>query len=352
VPTVTSPSVCLPDHRVTTDELVDHFAEVYRGHHRLHDALRVMRATTVDERRLSRPLARLSDPATPVARRMHEHFEDTCRLALRAARRALAESGLDAAEIRGLVCASTTGYAMPGLDVYLANRLALPPTTRRIPVTQLGCDGGAYAIARAAEQHRLGLEYVLVVCADLFGPWTHPADTGMDAMIFRALMGDAAAACVVGPPGWRPGLTVTGTWDYTVPGTAHIVGTRVEADGMHLFNSPELFQAVETALLDLRAWLEERAPDGTDPMPEFLVAHPGGPRVMQVMLDVLKCRTERLDASRQSLRELGNAGSVSVLDVLARTYAAPPAAGTNGLVLGVGPGVTITACTTTWRSAA
>ena len=69
------------------------------------------------------------------------------------------------------------------------------------------------------------------------------------------------------------------------------------------------------------------------------------------MLDVLKCLPERLDASRQSLHEVGNAGSVSVLDVLARTYTAPPPAGTNGLVLGVGPGVTITACTTTWQAA-
>lgn len=348
--TISRPSVCLPSHSVSTVELVEHFAARYRGHTRIDDALRVMRATTVRERRLSRPLEVLSDPATPPAQRLRDHFEDTCRLALQAARLALAESGVGVGQIRGLVCASTTGYAMPGLDVYLANRLELPPATRRVPVTQLGCDGGAYAIARAAEQRRLGLDHVLVVCADLFLPWIHPADTGMDAMIFRALMGDAAAACVVSPgsePG--PGPRITGTWDYTVPGTTDIVGTRVAPDGMHIFNSPALYRAVETALVDLLRWYQDTAPADAGPIPDFVIAHPGGPRVMDVLMDGLKCSPAQLALSRQSLSEIGNAGSVSVLDVLARTYAAPPRPGAHGILVGVGPGVTLTACAATWR---
>ncbi|WP_411144693.1 hypothetical protein [Streptomyces sp. x-80] len=47
---------------------------------------------------------------------------------------------------------------------------------------------------------------------------------------------------------------------------------------------------------------------------------------------------------------MGNLGGRSVLDVLARTCAAPPADGTRGVTLAHGPGFTTTALTGTWTA--
>jgi alkylresorcinol/alkylpyrone synthase len=47
---------------------------------------------------------------------------------------------------------------------------------------------------------------------------------------------------------------------------------------------------------------------------------------------------EALAHSRNSMRENGNMSSVSVLDVLRRTVAEPPAQGGFGVMLAMGPG--------------
>ncbi|MFD6281271.1 type III polyketide synthase [Streptomyces sp. NPDC060209] len=349
MPTVTCPHIALPENRVETDELLDHFASRYADAPRIKDALRVMEATTVASRHLSHPLLELSSSGQSVDERLDRHFADTCQLAEQAARKALRLAQLDPADIDTLVCASVTGYVMPGLDLELVNRLNLPPTTRRLPVTQMGCNGGAYALARAADLCTSAQHRILVVAADLFSSYIHPADTGMDNMIFRALMGDAAGACVVRSDDTQPGLRITATWDYTAPGTASIVGTRIRDDGMHLFNSPRLYDAVAQVLPELTGWLKESEPDSEPPTLGFLVAHPGGPKVLSTLVDGLGCDPSLIDIPWQSLRSLGNTGSVSVLDILARTYATPPPPGTHGLVIGVGPGISVTASRAQWQ---
>ncbi|WP_329171325.1 hypothetical protein [Streptomyces sp. NBC_01477] len=349
MPTVSPPAIVLPEHRWEIDALRDHYRQRYADHPRIADFLRVMDATTVRTRHVSRPLAALSDPENPVDGRLESHFADTCGLAEQAAHAALRKAGVQATEVNGLVCVSVTGYNMPGPDAELANRLGLPPTVRRLPVVQMGCNGGAFALARAAEMCANGLDNVLLVAADLFLPYIHPGDTGMDAMIFRALMGDAAGACVVRRDETGPGLRIFDSWDYTAPDTTDIVGTRVRSDGMHIFNSPRLYDALGKALPELLRWFREGPADGAADVLSFLVAHPGGPKVMNALQDGLQVAPELVDVSRASLRSLGNAGSVSILDVLSRIYAAPPPRGALGLTVGIGPGVTATASRVRWQ---
>lgn len=347
MPVIMCPSIARPDHHVDTETLIAHYADRYKGHPRLDDALRVMSATRVDSRAFATPLAELDRADHGLDDRTHEHFERACQLAEAAARQALSAAGMEPADIGTLVCVSTTGYAMPGLDVALMDRLRLPANTTRIPVTQMGCNGGSWALARAAERCTTPHHVALVVAADLFLTWIHPDDTGMDAMIYRALMGDAAGACLVTGDDSTPGARIHTSWDYTVPGTSTIVSSHLHSDGLHLRNSPRLQDAVSAATREMAIWLKQELAD-RDAV-DFLVSHPGGPRIMERLADGLGCDPALLRHSWNSLREIGNAGSVSILDVLARTYADPPRRGTQGLAIGVGPGVTVTASRLTWQ---
>lgn len=347
MPVALCPSIARPEHRVDTRTLVAYYADRYKGHPRLDDALRVMSATQVENRAFATPLDELGRAGHGLDGRLQEHFENACRLAEQAARQALSAAGMDAADITDLICVSTTGYAMPGLDVALFDRLRLPASVTRIPVTQMGCNGGSWALARAAERCAAPHKVVLVVAADLFLTWIHPDDVGMDSMIYRALMGDAAGACLVTGDDTMPGARIRGSWDYTVPGTSTIVSSQISGDGLHLRNSPRLQDAVSAAARELTVWLKEELA-GRDAV-EFVVSHPGGPRIMERLADGLGCDPVLLRHSWSSLRDMGNAGSVSILDVLARTYADPPRPGAQGLALGVGPGVTVTASRLTWQ---
>jgi len=53
-PTLCRPAVARPTYRVSTDELVDHYAVRYAEHDRIDDALKIMRKTSVETRWLSR----------------------------------------------------------------------------------------------------------------------------------------------------------------------------------------------------------------------------------------------------------------------------------------------------------
>jgi alkylresorcinol/alkylpyrone synthase len=68
------------------------------------------------------------------------------------------------------------------------------------------------------------------------------------------------------------------------------------------------------------------------------VCHPGGPKVIDAIENVLDLPTEALAYTRESLRNNGNLSSVSVLDVLRANMADPPPPGTFGLMVAMGPG--------------
>jgi alkylresorcinol/alkylpyrone synthase len=66
------------------------------------------------------------------------------------------------------------------------------------------------------------------------------------------------------------------------------------------------------------------------------IVHPGGPKVLDAVVDALHLDPSAVAASRDVLRDTGNLSSSAVLHVLAATPVVP---GRRALVLGVGPGV-------------
>ncbi|MFF6994933.1 type III polyketide synthase [Streptomyces sp. NPDC008313] len=348
---VTAPVVALPRHQVSTGELLDRITELYGDHRGLPVARRVIASTSVRTRWYSRPLHQQFTTAPALAERTREHLRDSLDLAEKAASGALFEAGLTPADIDGLVVLSSTGHTMPGLDILLIEKLGLPPSVRRLPVTQVGCAGGLFGMVRAMEMVTAHPgSTVLVVCADVYSHYLHGGDTGLDGMILKGLFGDAAGACVVRTDTDGPRMRLTGSWEYVHPGTHHLVGSHTDNDGLHAHNSPELRHAIEDAMPRLADWLRRTAPAGADPEPGFVVTHTGGPRILDAFAEGLGCAPDMLDLARDSLRELGNVGSVSVLDVLERTFAKSPPEGSDGLLLAAGPGVSLIAVRATWST--
>ena len=74
-----------------------------------------------------------------------------CQAGVDVARRALAASDLDPAEIGLVVSVSCTGFMIPAVDAYVAEALGLGPRLARLPITESGCAGGVVGLARAAD---------------------------------------------------------------------------------------------------------------------------------------------------------------------------------------------------------
>lgn len=72
------------------------------------------------------------------------------------------------------------------------------------------------------------------------------------------------------------------------------------------------------------------------------VCHPGGPRVIDAVQQSLGLPDSALEVTRRSLAEVGNMSSASVLHVLQETIrTCRPAPGSAGLLVGLGPGVSV-----------
>ncbi|ETA71137.1 hypothetical protein [Actinospica robiniae] len=332
------------EHRVGIDEVVERSGLAYPGRAVPDKFADIMRNTGVDTRTFIRSAKEVYTDGTAPA-----HWASTVALlaglGARAADAALRASGIEPQEIDALIVTSVTGYAMPGMDVDLIRELRLRPDVRRIPVAQIGCAGGLYGLIRASEQiaARPGSK-VLVVASEAFSSTTQPHTRRADALIYKALGGDGAAAAVVTPADQAPDgphvlLDGVGALDYLIPDTTAYYRLTADDEGRLGFAStPAAPGAIHLARPALESWLGESSPG-------FLVAHHGGPAILENTAEVFGADQRQLRHSWASLQNHGNMGSVSFLDILQRTLGetGPDAMYGPGTAVTIGPGVTVCA---------
>ncbi|WKK23394.1 PhlD [Streptomyces olivoreticuli] len=347
---VSRPAIALPRHRVTTEDIVEDIREHHADHPRLESVLRVVRATGVRTRHFTQPLDSPTVSGTAsVEERNRVAFADSAELATRAARAALADSGLEPSAVDCIVTSHSTSWAVPGLDIHLIGTLGLRADVRRIPMTSLGCVGGAQALVRATDHVRAHPgSRVLVVVAETISTIYNHRNTAFESMIYKALFGDGSGACVVTDAPLGPGLCVEDTWEYLLPESGSRYRGRLDEAGLHFDSTRAAAEATGEVMPALGAWLKTVQEPPAEP--QWAVVHPGGPRVLDDTARGLGVDAKMLRHSWDSLAENGNLGGVAVLDVLARTYEDPPCDGERGLLLSFGPGFLAAACRGLWRA--
>ena len=259
-------------------------------------------------------------------------------LAEKACRRALEDASLPPAGTTHLVTASCTGFAAPGWDLHLIEKLPLDRTVQRTHLGFMGCHAALNAIRVAAAITGADpLARVLVCCTELCTLHLRPyRDRGQASC--TALFGDGAGALVMGSSGegWR----VAANGSRILPGTSQAMGWRVGDHGFEIELSarvPGLVGEVLGATVD--EWLEGLGRSRQEI--ESWAIHPGGPRILEAATEALGIPTEAVEVSREVLRDYGNLSSatlVFVLERLIRREAPRPC-----VALAFGPGLTIEA---------
>lgn len=247
--------------------------------------------------------------------RMERYRVEAPPLGKEAVGAALADAGLDAADVGLFVVASCTGYATPGVDILLARDLGMAASVQRLAVGHMGCYAALPALGAAADFVRVRARPAVLLCLELTSLHVQPAGAEVDQVIAHALFADAAAATVVRPA--RGGLEVVDvaartdvttsdhmTWDVTNLGFRMGLSPRVP-DVLARHARPlveELLAANGLCLAEVDGW----------------AVHPGGPRILDVVGTELGLPADALDASRDVLRHYGNCSSATVLLVLHR----------------------------------
>jgi alkylresorcinol/alkylpyrone synthase len=293
------------------------------------------------------------------------YIERAMDLGEQAIRDALKAAGVAPAAVDLLIVTSVTGIAVPSIDARLIPRLGLRPDVKRVPIFGLGCVAGAAGLARLHDYLRGWPDHTAVLLAvelcSLTVPLTEPTTPDL---VVSGLFGDGAVALVargaaaaeladaelaraaaadegLAGLGGDDGPSVLATHGEVYPDSTEVLGWRLGSDGFRIELTAELSEVVGQrihagvtgflagqglTMADITSW----------------ICHPGGPKVIDAVQDGLGLPPAALAPARRSLAEVGNMSSASILHVLQQVIETDrPRPGSLGLMIGLGPGVSV-----------
>jgi alkylresorcinol/alkylpyrone synthase len=331
----------LPPHYASQEQLIAALRDLWSTKHfnlgRLED---LHRNVQVGGRHLALPLEEYPALAT-FQQRNDAWIRVATELSEAVARQALERAGLSPRDVDHVFFVTVTGIATPSVDARLVNRMGLRDDVKRTPIFGLGCVAGAAGLARAADYLRAFPKHTaLLIATELCSLTLQREDLSIPNIIASGLFGDGAACVVLrgAEAGPVKGPRVVGSRSVFYPDTERVMGWDVVDTGFKVVLSAKVPQLVKDhirgnvdgflarhglARKDIRHW----------------VAHTGGPKVLEGFESALELEAGALERSWNSLKQVGNLSSASVLFVLGETLEEAGARpGDWGVVMAMGPG--------------
>lgn len=274
-------------------------------------------------------------------------------LAARALRDALDAARLAPGDIDHVLFTSVTGLAAPSIDARLVPEVGLRSDVKRIPSFGLGCVAGAAGLARVHD-YLVGhpRDVAALVSVELCSLTLQRDDASVANFVASGLFGDGAAVVLVAGEERAaelglPGPEIVDTRSALHPDSESAIGWDVGGTGFRIVLSASVSDTVAGGVPGEVVALLERHGLATGNVGAW-IAHPGGPRVLEAFERGLGLDRASLEPSWRSLDAVGNLSSASVLHVLHDEFAQE--AGTTGVLLAVGPGVTSESLLLRWAA--
>ncbi len=344
-PRIVSLASAVPPHRVTQDDALDFFLRSFDIPPSKRDRLRQLYLNADVETRYAAAPIHWYEQAHSFESKNDLYIDRAIDLLKQVTIDSLAAAGLECSDVDTLVTVSSTGVAVPALDVRLMEELPFRRNVQRLPVFGLGCAGGALGLARAAACARARpgsctLCLVVELCTLTFCR----SDQTTANIVATALFGDGAAGAVITTEGAGPAITASG--EYTWPRSLDVMGWQVTQEGLELRLSrgvPEFARHhVRRVTDEFLASVGLELADVDD-----FICHPGGSKVLEALEAAFGLPPGGLAASREILRDYGNMSAATVLFILKRALMASDAddrrrgGARRYLMTGLGPGFSI-----------
>jgi predicted naringenin-chalcone synthase len=279
-----------------------------------------------------------------LASTLQERTVRTERRLLALAVDAVGQLQLDPDEIGVVVTATYWSVGGPTLAHRLVEHYGLDPSCDKYHLVGVGCASAVPLLRLAAQalRDRPG-QRALVVAAECVSGFLTAARPGDERVkvVGSALFGDGCAAAVLDFDPDAPGPALVASGVHQVAGTLDHVRFAVDADDSHMAIARELPELAEhqlpTLVHDFLAaqGLEASAID------HWLV-HPGGRGIVEGVQRGLGLCPAQVATSLGVLAERGNVGTPSTFYVLEATETErAPEPGERGLMVTIGPGVTV-----------
>jgi predicted naringenin-chalcone synthase len=262
------------------------------------------------------------------------------REAVELARRSVDALGIDQelTDITHLIVASCTGFAAPGIDQQLIERLGLRSSIERTMVGFMGCSAAVNAlklarhIVRSEPQAR-----VLIVNLELCT--LHLQDsTDLEVILGALLFGDGSAASLVTAE--PSGIVIENFRAVTISDSAGLLTWSIGDSGFEMTLSGEVPLRIANVLREQLRRNDAGGFVGARDKDEIALwaVHPGGRTILDAVQQGLELDPHALRWSRGVLRDYGNMSSATLMFVLDRMMRSAQA-DSNGIAMAFGPGL-------------
>ncbi|RHW34958.1 type III polyketide synthase [Lysinibacillus yapensis] len=257
-------------------------------------------------------------------------------------------------EIDAIIFVSSTGISTPSLDARIMNKLPFSDRLKRMPIWGLGCAGGASGVSRAFDYCLAHpQEKVLVVCVELCSLTFQQNDYSKSNLVGASLFADGVSCLLVcgdqvDLQNVKPVPYIVNTASKWMPDSEDVMGWDVKNDGLHVIFSRDIPTIIGKWLgpfIDDFLGEESLTKEKID----YLIAHPGGKKVLSAYEETLMMTKEHTAISREVLQDHGNMSSPTVHYVLEQFMKRKSAPKVYGLMLALGPGFSGEAVLLQWR---
>jgi alkylresorcinol/alkylpyrone synthase len=333
-----------PPHSYSQEHILSQIQEYWGSNSRESDKLaRFHTATTVESRHIAVPIEDYPQM---------QHFGHSNDVFIRvglditiaAVEQALAKAGMHPTDIDAIFFSSVTGIAVPTIDARLIHLLGFRDDIKRFPFFGLGCVAGAAGTARMHDYLVGNPEHVtLLVCLELCSLTFQHNDYDVPNLVGTGLFGDGCAAAIAAGAKSRhaakaQGPAVLASKSRIYPDSERVMGWDISEKGFKIVLSSGVPDIVKRYLGDeIDRFLAQHQLERRDIT--SWVCHPGGPKVIDAIIETMNLQEYDLAITRESLRTVGNMSSASVLFVLGQTIESRrPRAGEYGILMAMGPG--------------
>ncbi|OAY79725.1 Type III polyketide synthase B [Ananas comosus] len=323
------------------------------------------KSTNCNDSELKQRLTRLCEGrgggCPTVKQRMEISNKAVTQMAAEASTACIASWGRPLSAITHLVYVSSSEARFPGGDLHLARALGLGADVRRVMLSFTGCSGGVAGlrVAKDLAESARGARVLLATAETTVVSFRPPSTARTYDLVGVALFGDGAGAAVVGADDdgvaegvETPLFELSAAAQRFLPGTEKTIDGRLTEEGINFQLGRELPQDnvedfVKKLIKECGGQLNQDGGDMIGYNDLFWAVHPGGPAILSRVENKLELFPEKLSASRNALRDYGNASSntiMYVLEYLVEESKRKREKGERdcewGLILAFGPGVT------------
>ncbi|KAA1242635.1 type III polyketide synthase [Aquimarina sp. RZ0] len=347
---VTEPTIIFPENTVSQDEMVQVLENLFPYHPKWDTIERMIRNTEVENRHLLSPINQVvTHPGFEFRNNLYK--DEGLKMSVDATQKALDKQNMSPQDIDLIIVVSCTGFLMPSLTSYIISSMDFRPETKQLPVIQLGCAAGAWAINRAYEYLKAYPDQnVLLVSVEFSSLLFQPNDQKISSLISDCLFGDAVSASIIKgtPETGDEGYHIDGITSYVKKNTDHYIKYDVKSTGFHFDLDKMVMHSIKDVAPIMEKFIDGNSSKKVNEL-DFHIFHTGGKKIMDELVSNLNLDEATIGFSRKSLKNHGNIASGVVLDVLKEEFSSNTKKdGDKGIMAAFGPGFTAEINYGTW----